>query len=110
MRRGEESLVGPSAVATLEEHHFDTYVMTVSGLDAQHGCTEWNIDDAVVKRVALKVSSRCIVAADSSKFGATAFARVCGLDAVSSLVSDGSLSDVHREKVTLAGVVLHIAA
>jgi DeoR/GlpR family transcriptional regulator of sugar metabolism len=110
MRRGEESLIGPSAVATLEEHRFDTYIMTVSGLDPQQGCTEWNVDDAIIKRVALKVSTRCIVAADSTKFGSTAFARVCGLDAVSMVVSDASLSDVYREKVALAGAAIRIAA
>jgi DeoR/GlpR family transcriptional regulator of sugar metabolism len=110
MRRGEESLVGPSAVATLEEHRFDTFVMTVSGLDPQAGCTEWNVDDAIIKRVALQVSTRCIVAADSTKFGATAFARVCGLGAVSMVVSDASLSDVYREQVALSGVAVHIAA
>jgi len=110
MRRGEESLVGPSAVATLEEHRFDTYVMTVSGLDPQAGCTEWNVDDAIIKRVALRVSTRCIVAADSTKFGSTAFARVCGLDAVSMVVSDESLSEGYREKVALAGAAVRIAA
>jgi DeoR/GlpR family transcriptional regulator of sugar metabolism len=110
MRRGEESLVGPSAIATLDEHRFDTYVMTVSGLDPQQGCTEWNVDDAMIKRAALQVSTRCIVAADSSKFGEIAFARVCGLDAVTTLVSDSSLSQTQREKVSLTGVSLRIAA
>jgi DeoR/GlpR family transcriptional regulator of sugar metabolism len=110
MRRGEESLVGPSAVATLEAHRFDTYIMTVSGLDPQQGCTEWNVDDAVIKRVALQVSSRCIVAADSTKFGFTAFARVCGLDAISTVVSDSSLREDFREKLALSGATVLIAA
>ena len=110
MRRGEESLVGPSAVATLEGHRFDTYLMTVSGLDARAGCTEWNVDDAIIKRTALSVSTRCIVAADSTKFGSTAFAKGCGLDAITTVVSDTSLSVVHRETVALAGATLHIAA
>ncbi|HAN69980.1 MAG TPA: hypothetical protein DCQ36_00075 [Actinobacteria bacterium] len=110
MRRSEESLVGPSAVATLESHVFDTYVMTVSGIDPQHGCTEWNEDDAIIKRTALKVATRCVVAADSTKFGATAFARVCGLDAISTVVTDAHLADAYRERVQMMGVALRIAA
>jgi DeoR/GlpR family transcriptional regulator of sugar metabolism len=110
MRRGEESLVGPAAAATLQEHRFDTYVMTVSGLDPVQGCTEWNVDDAIIKKVALEVSRRCIVAADSSKFGAVAFARVCGLEAVATVVSDSSLDAGLRDRVSLAGVSLRIAA
>jgi len=109
MRRGEESLVGPSAAAVLEEHRFDTYVMAVSGIDPEHGCTEWNVDDAVVKRVALRVSSRCIVAADATKFGFTAFARVCGIEAISTVVSDASLGDEYRQRLGAAGVNLLIA-
>ena len=109
MRRGEGSLVGPSAAATLEEHRFDTYVMAVSGIDPQHGCTEWNVDDAVVKRVALRVSARCIVAADASKFGFTAFARVCGVDALSTVVSDASLDEDYRQRFAAAGVTVLIA-
>jgi DeoR/GlpR family transcriptional regulator of sugar metabolism len=109
MRRGEGSLVGPSAAATLEEHRFDTYVMAVSGIDPEHGCTEWNVDDAVVKRVALRVSARCIVAADASKFGFTAFARICGVDALSTVVSDASLDEDYRQRFAAAGVTVLIA-
>jgi len=109
MRRGEETLVGSSAVATLEAHRFDTYVMTVSGLDPGNGCTEWNVGDALIKRVALQVSTRCILAADSSKFGATAFARVCGLDAISIVVTDRSLSETHRQGISRADVAIRLA-
>ena len=110
VRPGEGSLVGPSAVATLVEHRFDTFIMTVSGLDALQGCTEWNVDDAVVKRAALRVSARCIAAADSTKIGATAFARVCGLEDVTVVVSDHLLDDAHRERLSLSGATLLIAA
>lgn len=102
-------MVGPSAAATLEEHRFDTYVMAVSGIDPVHGCTEWNVDDAVVKRVALKVSSRCIVAADATKFGFTAFARVCAIDAVSTVVTDASLGEEDRQRLAAARVTVLIA-
>ena len=109
VRRGEETLVGPAASATLEAHRFDTYVMTVSGLDVGAGCTEWNVDDAIVKRVALQVSTRCIVAADSAKFGTTTFARVCDLDAITSIVTDSGLSDEFRKAMALAGVSVDVA-
>lgn len=109
IRRGEESLVGPSALATLAAHRFDTYVMTVSGIDARQGCTEWNVDDASVKRTALDVSTRCLVAADSSKFGSIAFARVCGLADVTTVVSDAGLGSAHREAVVMTGAGLRIA-
>lgn len=102
VRPGEQSLVGSAAVRTLQDHHFDLYIMTVSGTHAAHGFTEWNSEDAEVKRAALKSASRCIVACDSSKLGHTAFARVCDLDAVDMLVTDDGASadmlDAFRER------------
>ena len=64
IRPGELSLTGPAAERTLADHRFDTYVMTVSAVDASAGLTEWNIEDAAVKRAALASSSRCIVACE----------------------------------------------
>lgn len=102
VRPGEQSLVGSAAVRTLQDHHFDLYIMTVSGAHLDHGFTEWNPDDAEVKRAALRAASRCIVACDSSKIGHTAFARICGLDAVDMLVTDGRVPEdqlkIFREK------------
>jgi DeoR/GlpR family transcriptional regulator of sugar metabolism len=91
VRPHEQSLVGPSAISIFESYHFDVYVMTVSALDAVNGLTEWNIEDAAIKRAALASAGRIIVACDSSKFGQTAFARICGIDAVDDIVTDDSL-------------------
>jgi DeoR/GlpR family transcriptional regulator of sugar metabolism len=108
IRHGEQSLTGPAAERTLADHRFDTYVMTVSAVDASAGLTEWNVEDAAVKRAALASSSRCIVACDSSKFGQTAFARIAALDAADLIVTDPGLDAEHRN-VIAAGAVLHIA-
>lgn len=108
IRSGELSLTGPAAERTLADHRFDTYVMTVSAVDASAGLTEWNVEDAAVKRAALASSSRCIVACDSSKFGQTAFARIAGLDAADLIVTDSGLAAEHRN-VIAAGADLHIA-
>jgi DeoR/GlpR family transcriptional regulator of sugar metabolism len=93
MRRGEESLVGPPAVKTLHDFRFDTYIMTVSGIDLNHGFMEWNIDDAAVKRAALAASNRCIVAADSSKFDQLGFARIADIEHASLIITDSGISE-----------------
>jgi DeoR family transcriptional regulator of aga operon len=62
--------------------------MGVGGVDAEVGCTEFNSDDARVKRAALATVRRCIVVADSSKLGVVTFARVCPLDSVGVVITD----------------------
>lgn len=107
IRPGELSLTGPAAERTLADFRFDTYVMTVSAIDPDAGLTEWNVEDAAIKRAALASASRCIVACDSSKFGSVAFARIAGLDAADLLVTDSDLEAVYREAVS-ATAELHL--
>jgi DeoR/GlpR family transcriptional regulator of sugar metabolism len=109
VRHGELSVVGPVAARALGDHRFDTYVMTVSGVDVGAGLTEWNVDDAAVKRAALGVSGRCVVACDSSKFGQVAFARVAGLQEADLILTDGSLAPDQHDTLRSAGVALRVA-
>lgn len=104
VRRGEESLSGPAAIATLALHRFDKYIMTVSGLDVRSGCTEWNIEDAEIKRTALKVSQTTIVAADSTKIGKTAFAHICEIQDISVLVTDSNLEKEAESQFSARGI------
>jgi DeoR/GlpR family transcriptional regulator of sugar metabolism len=84
--------------------------MTVSALDSVNGFTEWNTEDAAVKRAALASAGRIIVACDSSKFGQTAFARICGIDAVDIIVTDGDLDANSRATFDALSVNLVIAS
>jgi DeoR/GlpR family transcriptional regulator of sugar metabolism len=109
IRHGELSISGPAAERTLGDHRFDTYVMTVSAIDVTTGLTEWNVDDAAIKRSALAASARCVVACDSSKFGRTAFARIAGLDAADLIVTDADIAAMHRRELSAGGATLHVA-
>jgi DeoR/GlpR family transcriptional regulator of sugar metabolism len=108
VRRGEESLIGQTAIATLNSFRFDTYIMTVSGISLTHGFTEWNEADAAIKRTALAVSAECVVAADSSKVDRVAFSHVADLSAVSKLITDDGLSKSQRASIVDAGVELEV--
>ncbi|MGI5242856.1 DeoR/GlpR family DNA-binding transcription regulator [Dactylosporangium sp. CA-139066] len=87
-RAGERSLVGPLALAALEQLRFDTFVMSIGAVHHELGWSEFDLDDAAVKRAGLKRAGRTIVVADSTKLGVQAFARVGPLDAVDTLVTD----------------------
>jgi DeoR/GlpR family transcriptional regulator of sugar metabolism len=93
VRPGELSMAGPSAIRMIGDHRFDWYVMTVSGLSLEAGCTEWNLDDAMVKTAAVSSARQVLVAADASKIGATAFSRVCGLERVHWVVTNHGIPD-----------------
>lgn len=109
IRHGEQSIVGPAAERTLADYRFDTYVMTVSAIDITAGFTEWNEDDAAIKRAALASATRCVVACDSTKFGQTAFARIAGVDAADQIHTDANLPADLREQLAVVGITPHIA-
>ena len=108
VRKGEESLIGPAALETLRNYHFDQMIMTASGLEPIYGLTEWNSDDAMIKRSAHRASTRTIVAADSSKFGVKAFGKVCELKEISILVTDSGIDKSYREHFRKAGIDLRV--
>lgn len=109
VRNGELSLVGSEAEAFLGNYHFDTYLMTISAVSNTGGLTEWNPEDAAMKRRALKSAKRVVLVCDSSKFGSEAFGRVADLSEADALVTDSELSAEGRKLVHDAGVELHIA-
>jgi DeoR/GlpR family transcriptional regulator of sugar metabolism len=92
-RPGEHSLVGPLTASTLRRLSFDHFVMSIGGVNAEQGFTEFALDDAAVKQVGLEQSAHTVVVADATKLGVRALARVAGLDAADGFVTDASARD-----------------
>jgi DeoR family transcriptional regulator, aga operon transcriptional repressor len=88
VRPGEQSRVGPLAEQAFEDLRCDTAFVGGGGVELTAGLTEYNLEDAHIKRVTLNSCRRCVVLADASKLGAVAFARVCPLDRIHVLVTD----------------------
>ncbi len=88
IRPGELSLVGPLAEVAFENFIFDHFVMGVGGIHPTAGVTEYNLDDARVKRRALESAQSRMVVADRSKLGNVAFAKVCPLTEIDVVVTD----------------------
>ncbi|UQN08267.1 DeoR/GlpR family DNA-binding transcription regulator [Deinococcus sp. QL22] len=109
IRTHELSFVGSDVERMLSNYHFDVYIMTASGIDASAGLTEWNAEDAAVKRAALASARRTIVACDASKFGQVAFARICDVNKVDTVVSDPALAAQQGHDIRVSGTQLLIA-
>ncbi|MFI5915216.1 DeoR/GlpR family DNA-binding transcription regulator [Dactylosporangium sp. NPDC051541] len=103
-RAGERSLVGPLALGALDQLRFDTFVMSIGAVHAELGWSEFDLDDAAVKRAALRRAGQTIVVADSTKLGVQAFARVAPLEAVDTLVTDGGGDIPTLDAIRAAGV------
>lgn len=88
VRPGEASLTGELARHAFSQLSVDRLILGVGGLDASFGISEYNWDDVLVKQAMMRSAKEVLVVADSRKFGQIAFARIAGLEAITTLVTD----------------------
>ncbi|MFF4536262.1 DeoR/GlpR family DNA-binding transcription regulator [Streptomyces aureus] len=81
-------LIGPLADAVLQQITLDVAVLGVVAFDAEHGAAAHDEAEAAINRLLCERAERVIVAADSSKLGQRAFARICSTTSVDTLVTD----------------------
>lgn len=108
-RPGERSLIGSLAERAFEDLSFDTLFLTVGGVDLRHGLSEYNLDDAAVKRAAFASSRRRIAVADASKLGKAAFARIAAIEELDVLVTDSDASPPFLDAIRSTGVEVVVA-
>jgi DeoR family transcriptional regulator of aga operon len=100
-------LVGPLTVGVLDEVVLDVTVLGVDGLDPARGLLAHQEEEALVSRLLAARAQRVVVAADATKAGRRAFARICPLEQVDVLVTDRSLDADARKRIEEAGVTVH---
>ncbi|MFH9136587.1 DeoR/GlpR family DNA-binding transcription regulator [Streptomyces sp. NPDC017524] len=97
-------LTGPLAVGVMNEITLDVAVLGVNAIDIERGAYVHHEGEASVNRLLAERAQRVVVAADSSKIGKRAFARVCDLGLVDVLVTDSHIGAEAKERFGEAGV------
>jgi DeoR family transcriptional regulator of aga operon len=97
-------LIGPLATGILREVALDVAMLGVDAVDVEHGASAHHEGEASINQLMAAGAERVIVAADSSKLGRRAFARICPVDVIDTLVTDAAASDALVERFTEAGV------
>jgi DeoR/GlpR family transcriptional regulator of sugar metabolism len=90
VRHVELSLIGARAQSAFLDLNCDTVFVGVAGISDTKGLSEYNIDDADVKRAALASGRRIVVLADASKIGRVAFITFAPIGVVDLLVTNAS--------------------
>ncbi len=98
LNRYGQSVYGISAVKELERVNFSQTFLGVTGYDAFAGFTCGSNEEALLKMTAIKQSEQTIVLMDSSKVGMKSTFRVCGLEHVDVVVSDGNLPEAFLDQ------------
>ncbi|MFB0614887.1 DeoR/GlpR family DNA-binding transcription regulator [Streptomyces sp. AGS-58] len=97
-------LIGPLADGVLGQITLDVAVLGVVGFDVTHGAAAHDEAEAAINRLLCERAERVVVAADSSKLGRRAFARICGAELVNTLVTDAAVAPQTVRRFEEAGV------
>lgn len=93
LNRYSMSTTGARAIESVRSLTFDQVFLGVTGYQRGEGFSCGSDDEAVFKATLVERAHSCIVLMDSSKENRPSTFRVCSLSDVSTVVSDGGLSD-----------------
>lgn len=92
-----QALIGPSAASSIADLRLRTLMLGVTALDARGVYVRSELELAV-KRALIDASDEVVLVSDVSKQEASGTVRVCGLDRIDTIVTDGSLrSDIAEQ-------------
>ena len=101
---GNAETVGPLAIEQIGRFQADHAVVGVAAIDAEAGAMDADFDEAQVARAMIGSARRVIVLAHRKKFGRRAAHRVCRLDEIDVLVSDGEPDGTFAAAMAAAAV------
>lgn len=99
-----ESFIGRNTNMILNNHYVDSSFISCRSLSIDNGITDSNDEEAEVKKIIIKHSSRVFLLADYSKFGKTSFTKVCDFSEINDIVTDRPLTDEWRSFIEEKGV------
>jgi DeoR/GlpR family transcriptional regulator of sugar metabolism len=102
-------MIGNVSERVYQEFHVDKAFIGIGGISLADGLTEYNMEDARIKRILFSSAREKIVVADGSKFGVTTFASVAPLKSVDRIVTDSSVPLDLLEKIRTLGVEVIVA-
>lgn len=97
-------LLGPLAEAALRGFNLDVVYIGVNGISAHGGATTHEEDDARTVTALIAHAQTVIAVTESAKIGKVTFARICDIERVDELVTDGEGDQAELAAIEAAGV------
>ena len=102
-------LVGPLGGGILREVTLDLALLGVDAIDVQLGAAAHHEGEAAMNALMVARAKRVVIIADSSKLGSHAFARICAIERVETLVTDSNADPTTVSAFKTAGIKVVVA-
>ena len=103
-RADEEAFVSDVAALIFSKINVDIFFLTTCGISVERGITYQRMDEISVQNKMMEAADHTIVLADSSKVGNNSLVKMCGIEAVSMVITDSGVSDSQVKALESAGV------
>ena len=97
---------GDDSIKQLKQYHANKLILSVDGISTEQGYTTYYNNEAPIDAAMIEQSDCCIIAADKSKFGHIALARISELSVADYVVTNERPQDAIREALAENGVTL----
>ena len=97
---------GSDAVEQIEKYNADKLILSVDGIDVNGGFSTYYNNEVAVDTAMIRQSKCCIVAADRTKFGHSAFVKISDLSVADYLVTNAPPKEELLEKLNSKGVTV----
>ncbi len=101
-------IYGDDAIAQLEKYHADKLILSVDGISPDSGLTTFYNQEAELDRIMLAHAATRIIAADLTKLGRTAFARISDIGKADYIVTNADASiqeDIDELRLLVPNVI-----
>ena len=108
-RSQAEALVGPAAIAQIEDYHVSTTFFGTDGFTLEHGLTTGLVENAQVVQRMCAQGTRRVLCVDSSKVGHRGFVRIMPVTDIDTIVTDSGFPTDLISQLEELGVEVIIA-
>lgn len=98
MRHGEGSISGAVSLFELENFHIQKAILSAGGITPEHGISDYNIEEVLVRKKVIEQAREVILVADSSKFGRDVLAHITPLSSIDTIITDNKIYPELLEK------------
>jgi DeoR family transcriptional regulator of aga operon len=109
IHQSSASAAGSFAERILEDISCDMLFLGVDGIDLEFGLTISNLTEAGLNQKMIQLAQRVVIMADSSKFGRRGLGRICSLEQIHYIITDGGVAPAIVDQLEEKGVRVIIA-
>jgi DeoR family transcriptional regulator of aga operon/DeoR family fructose operon transcriptional repressor len=104
LQKEEFAASGTITEGTLQNFYAAKTVISIGGISRENGVSDYNLQEAAVRRLMVARSSEVIGLADYTKFGVIAMNHICPVEKLSVLVTDWTIPPKVLEEYRTEGI------